>query len=418
MFRFIAASVAIVAVLCSSVFAATPAPQVIFDQTAMVMHFDLQAATPEAITAAFNAINPEGDGEMKQMRDELIAKRDSFAKLGGRTVTMAINITSDGPGHMVAVGVADGADHEGIAKLIADDDATAAEVADGVVLAWPRGHRPTGKASAATLNRIDAASKAVGDGAVLFMLLPNDHVRQMIRQEAETEREEQRMVSMMGISAAQANWIAAAVTVSDKPKIRIVADMPDESTATELKTHWVGLLRMGQTVFTAMAKQNGMQIRDLGPSVEALTPTANGARLTIELDGTNARTVGSALLPAVVSARKAARDVVLASNMRQVAIGIHAYGADYGGKFPPTLEAMVEAEYLSKENWPQMITHPTGSYSPAFIYIKPDVATMAQVEEPGKTPLLIEADKDGKPKPGGITVYVDGHVSVPQADRP
>jgi len=397
---------------------AEPEPSIIFDTTVLVMHIDIETATDDAITDAFRAIVPLLNADVKRMRDDLIAKRNELAELGVTSLTTTINFMADGGAPMAAARAADDADMEKIAAWLKTNGPSTAmetEIGDGMVIGWQANNRVPDEPSKAAADRIAAAKQHVGDGAVFITFMPNDQIRQEIIREAQRAQGQDRMAAMMGVTAAKANWIAGVVQVGEAPSAKMMADMPDAPAAEQLKTLWMGVLRMGQQMMMAMASQQGDDMPDLEPVIQAMTPTGNDNQLTVTIDTPAAKTVGRTVLPAIIAARQAAQRTVLMSNMRQATIGVHVYANDYNDQFPANLDALIEGGYIRKDSWQTISKHPDG-YSPAFVYVKPDVATMREIEKPSETPLLIEADKDGKPKPNGITAYVDGHVTVPQPE--
>lgn len=398
---------------------ATPASQVIYDNTVVVMHFDIEAATPQSITAMFDAVAPQAKEDIAQMRDNLITKRNELAELGVTDLTMSVYTEGKGDVPMMAARLGDNADSAKVTEWIVANGPTRnmVTIADNdMVIGWPSSQKVTGEPSQAAADRLAAATKVVGNGPFVIAFLPNEKLRGLIQQESENARGQKKMMAMMAVTAAKANWIIGTIQPGPTPSVRIIADMPDPASAEQLSNLWMGSVRIGQQLMMAMASRGGGDVPDLEPVVQALTPKVEDARATVTIDTPTAKTIATTALPGIISARKTAQRAVLLSNMRQATIGIITYTVDYGGQFPPTLDAVVKGGYIDEAGWKKIIKHPTGGYSPAFVYVKPDVARLGQLQNPTETAILIEADKDGKPKKDGIAAYADGHVATPDPE--
>jgi hypothetical protein len=107
----------------------------------------------------------------------------------------------------------------------------------------------------------------------------------------------------------------------------------------------------------------------------------------------------------LAAAHQDARKAQLASNMRQVLIGVQAYAADHRGKLPAILDDL--GEYLPHVEQPWV--HPETNERPAFEYVRP-ADTLDAIREPSRTPLLYEL-RGGQRVEGGWIGYADGHVA-------
>jgi hypothetical protein len=408
--------------LAGSLHAAAPAPQAIYDNTVLVMHFDIAAATPQTITAMFNAIAPQAGKDIDKMRDDLITKRNELAAMGVTDLTSTLSVDDQGEVPVMAARLGDNADPDKVAKWLADNgpsgEMLTVPLDDGLVLAWPIDKKLVGEPSKAVADRLAAATKAVGAGPMIIAFLPNEEFQKMFAEHAQHMRGQQKMAAMLAVTAARANWIIGSMQPGPKPSVTMIAEMPDRNSAEQLSTLWMGTVRIGQQMMMAMASQQGGDVPDLEPVVQALTPKVEGGRATVAIDAPTAKTIATTVLPSVIAARNTARRAVLASNMRQAMVGVITYTVDYGGQFPPDLDAVVKGGYIDKASWKKINEHPTGGYSPAFVYVKPDAAQINGLKDPTKTAVLIEADKQGKPKKDGFAAYADGHVQKQEKPKP
>lgn len=115
-------------------------------------------------------------------------------------------------------------------------------------------------------------------------------------------------------------------------------------------------------------------------------------------------TLAGLLMPALNRARRQAKRVECINNLRQIGIALNSYALDNDGKFPDTLQALVDNKYLSDS---KMLYCPERKNEIAqYRYKSP--GTVSNVE--AGTP-LVECDSDNHLLPNPYNVlYGDGHV--------
>jgi len=87
---------------------------------------------------------------------------------------------------------------------------------------------------------------------------------------------------------------------------------------------------------------------DAGWPLKTLSPFPGSALLALNASGLSASQSAvamGALLPALGSARRSARQVASASNMRQIAMASFMYAEDFDGELPPDLGILAEKGY-------------------------------------------------------------------------
>lgn len=109
--------------------------------------------------------------------------------------------------------------------------------------------------------------------------------------------------------------------------------------------------------------------------------------------------------PFVKMARKYARKINCANNLRKIGLGLHSYAAEHDDKFPPNLEAL----------YPNYVEDPGVFDCPATKSVgtreNPDYSYNAALTELSMPKEIISSDKDGNHKKSGRNILrVNGSV--------
>ncbi len=155
---------------------------------------------------------------------------------------------------------------------------------------------------------------------------------------------------MLGV-LKESDILAVRVEVSEQEKIQMVLASPDEGATQRLAKHINSLLAFGRDSVVAEAQQNmdGGSATDVAMQqyiariskviVEALQPRQIGNRLVVEVDQLQSvsviGTLTGLMLPALQSARGAARRMQSSNNLKQLALAMHNFESAYRS-FPTT----------------------------------------------------------------------------------
>lgn len=391
--------------------AGAPAGSIIHDETVLVVHCDLTACSAEQVTATIKALAGEGAEELTGQSEETLAKWKAIAELGVTDLTITQSITEGKHDvGMMALGHGPQADVQAIKQWLGENGPKHTEpVSAGDHSVWTSLSKEQleTEPSAAKARQIAELIKAHSIGPVSLVFTPNQMLRDELAKDAGGAQGPMTMLAGMATTALRAEWMVVWVKPGEQPAAQIKAQMPDDYTANQLAAMVGSVLAMGQQMVTQAMAHTGGEVPDLSPVVAAMTPKVEGKMITMTAETASLKLLGATLVPALAKARKVAQKVVLANNMKQVAMAVHIFAAD-NAELPADLKALAQGNYI--EGLDRLLKHPTGGYSPAFIYVKPSVRRMNEIENPSQTVLLVEVNKDGKPVEGGTRAYADGHV--------
>jgi prepilin-type processing-associated H-X9-DG protein len=115
----------------------------------------------------------------------------------------------------------------------------------------------------------------------------------------------------------------------------------------------------------------------------------------------------SIALPAMGEARQTARRTVSMANLKNIGMAAHIYANDHDGKFPPSLDALREADFVTQ----QTLQSPLDS-SPGVSYIY--VGGQDETSD-ARNVLAYERLYPGSTRTN--VLYFDGHVQHIEIDR-
>ncbi len=173
------------------------------------------------------------------------------------------------------------------------------------------------------------------------------------------------------------------------------------------------LLRQGSVGLMATVKE-GVAHAELRWATRSVgrtrDPAAGAAAVTSPPSGDQAVAVlAQALSASLVEARRQAKRVVSAANMRGIVQGLHMYASEHKGQFPESLAGLLRA--TDAVNLKMLVSPYTGQGPSSidevddktYLIYRPGLATSSPVREI----ILAERKTDGE---GANFVFVDGHV--------
>ena len=161
---------------------------------------------------------------------------------------------------------------------------------------------------------------------------------------------------------------------------------------------------MGPTVSYSWAADDGIHSLSRGPGVTegvgSVVGAAFGGGLAVSI-----------LMPALSKARQQAKEIVCATQLRQIGLGIIMYQSDNNGKSPPNLEVLIKGYDLT----PEMFVCPSSGDKEgqcSYVY------RGADLNETAKPQMVVAYDKKGNHRSGKRNVlFVDGHVQAMTENR-
>jgi prepilin-type processing-associated H-X9-DG protein len=182
---------------------------------------------------------------------------------------------------------------------------------------------------------------------------------------------------------------------------KLVAESESEEAAAQLAV----ALRKG---LASIAERAELSQPGLGEAVRAaLEPRAEGNLVVVAAGREKFERLKRAVAPLLVRARQTAPRVISASRMRNQVVGCLMYAAERETGWPKDLETLVKSGHIS----PDMLVDPARPDDvPAYIYVRPDEASMAK-SDLSKHAVLYE-NFAAWPKGGVNVAYADGHVEL------
>lgn len=376
------------------------------DRTVAALWIDVEradvGAVLEQVRGVLAAIEPplHVREEAEEMREELPdARREAdrwraeFAAAGGREAWILFRV---GPSEPIPVGfvpVHEGADAERLRGLVAELDMFAGEPAlheDAIVVGADLAGLPL--AAPARGEQIAAALAAAREGgeppAAALMLIPSEAIRPVVAGFL------MQGAAAIGLEpdprAVVLEWAVLRVTSPpDAATIRLTAMTPDEGAAEGLAA-----------LLAAMLRAPG----PLADLFRDLPVRAEGAAVVLTLDHRFTTALIERLVPALLNARHAARQIKTGVLVRTAAMGVTTFVAENDGRWPDSLQQLVDAGLLEA----QVLEHPRRGRG--FEYRKPRIA-IAQMADPGSV-VVIRETFEAWPIEGAWVAFADGHTDL------
>lgn len=342
------------------------------------------------------------DEGIKKARDEAKAWREKFAAAGGRELylVLSFNPAADPP----LIGIAPTGSNAKADELIAllrelpEPLGRNARAIEGAIIFGPEAlldGKPL--AEAERLEEVTRTLKRAGDAPVLVSLIPAEFIRRAIAENmAELPAELGGGPTTVLTKGVVAGW--GSLSVAPSWSFKMVAESESEEAAQQLAAT---LTKAIENATSATPPELGAELRKL------LAPRAEGNLVVIAMGNERFASLKKLLVPSMLQARKAARRVVVATNMRQAVMGCFIHAQDHNDQWPKDLQSLVRDGTLPAA----MLTSPDRpDLAEAFAYIPPDMGEMHK-ENPSELVVMYEK-YDQWPEQGVWAAYADGHVQL------
>jgi prepilin-type processing-associated H-X9-DG protein len=286
---------------------------------------------------------------------------------------------------------------QSIRKAIANE-ASVGVHQDAVIIADPRVLAQLPQYPAEDLPELEAAFGA-SDRPVAWVTILPDMARTQLMQNARPLPPQLGGASLGPLIEAY-RWMLVEMSTGPKMELRAVAEMADKASAQTAATTLETVIGGAKQ----MASQQGV---DLTILQQVLAAKVQDNRLITTADAGQIRQLATAAGPSLRRARASAKQVMSASNMRQLLMGAIIYADDHKGAFPDKLEDLTTV--LPGPAMPRLLVNPSQpKRKVGYVYVKPENGAMA--DQPTERLVLYEAFDAW---PGGINVgFADGHVEM------
>jgi hypothetical protein len=388
------------------------------DAAFLIVRADISRADPAGLfTELANSPTFKADAGQRQAldksRDDVKAWRDEFLAAGGKEV-WAIASLSDiadrhppGPPLFLVVPAANAPDRDRLRKcLIQIPDIRDADIksVEGFLVAGKVGRvGPASEEKNAPMPRIPldrptraaairAALNAAEASPVQVLLIPADFARRAFEEMAPTLPAQLGGGPITTITQG-VTWGAASLSLPPDGSFRMTAQSKDPA-AAEALSKLIGEL--------ADRAAKAATVPEFEKLAAALKPRLDGDRLRWSFEKDEFRAVLGQVTAALATARRQARGLMIATELRSIIMGCMTWAADHKDAWPDTLDQLVGPGYIPAE----MIKN-TGPNRRPPIYRKP--APDDFQKRPSITVVLHEAF-DKWPSEGLWVGFADGHV--------
>lgn len=205
------------------------------------------------------------------------------------------------------------------------------------------------------------------------------------------------------------------VDLGHNPSVTGVVELQDATLAAKLAGTIQSLPRLFEAEMSSRGEEE--QAEPLEPeeslaakALAAINCVQAGSKVTVSIGQAKLRPILDDLGPILAVQKQRAQDAMMASRSRQLAVSLIMYANDHDDQWPDTLDELVKAGYLTREQLDDYLTHPTTGEKIAFRYVKPDASWR---DQPATTAVLYEL-RNGAIEPGGWVCYADGHAQKGQ----
>jgi hypothetical protein len=302
------ASLALAAICCRAALAAAPElpPSAIAADTFVVVHMNVAKVDPASVEASAKALLGQQAAMAASGLDKYKAKYAEYTSTGAEAVTFVMSGDPDQekkPEPIIYVKLKPGADFDAAAKKVRDEQAKEAKgqdmeishQGDFMVLHTKATALPTGGSA----DRAKSFGEVLGsaDQAVSVAFIPTDKIRSKMKEDIKNNKDQPAWAQTMAPLLADSKWLMVGAQLGDSPTIGLTLQAADDAGAKGIADS----ITQGGQQLKAQAdqmKQGGPQFAGMatamGGLADALKPTQNGSKVSLNIDG-------KAIAPAVAN---------------------------------------------------------------------------------------------------------------------
>ncbi len=394
--------------------------ELVGDDVVAVLWLDAARLDPVALQKQSEAILGENAKQLEQPLRQLTAVRQAFMAVGGTGfgfVFRGPDVNGRVPEPDAFVKLQEGKDADGLIAMVtgmAGNRATVAAVDKATIVVSTRealAKVKPGKQHPAFEKMLAAQENA----AIAVAFISSESLRNMVAAEKErTLRREERNPGVAEVFAlteqlVAARQVAGAVVIGPQIKVIATATATDEAAARKLAEQVPASIAM----MRKLSQGRASELTLLAALMSGVKVETQGTAVIGTLEGESMQQAARAVTRALFAARTSAREMVSATNIRQLSIAIISFADQNGGKLPDSLDDL--ADFVGgKEALAKLIAHPTTGEAVGVQYTKV-AAKWTDVKMPSATVILREM-RGGKVYETGWAGFLDGHIQ--RLDQP
>jgi hypothetical protein len=313
-------------------------------QTVAVAHVDLTRIDADALLNWVAEVGRLQKQEVEEPRHTVHGWLTELTRAGGKELYVVVSLTDvliEAP--LVVVPLAGDADAQAVRRVLERVEAFKQlnfDARDQMLLGGSMAARKRlQNAKPAPRPELAQAFTAAGDSTAQLLLLPTPDTRRVL---AELLPE---LPPQVGGGSTRPlthglRWAAVGMDLPPKLSLRLVLQSPDADAAGKLK-------EMLTRLVTTVAKQREVRafVPDIDRLAEALTPRAEGDRLTISLGEPELKPY---LLTPVLRVHEAMKRRTAEDNLKRLVIALHNYADTHKGRGPARFPAVANFDKQGK----------------------------------------------------------------------
>ena len=279
-------------------------------------------------------------------------------------------------------------------------DEVARTVGKAVVLALPATFDRLKANKSAPRTDLSEAFAIAGKAQIRVALIPQENARKQLETVAGDLPDELGGGSIKKVSRGL-GWMAIAITMPPDPSLKIVIQASDAADAKTLYDI------VNRSIAWAADRKNGPpEELAFTQMLSHLQPKLEGDRILIELSPADTQRLAATLAGGLLTARNQASRIQVASNLRQLDMGVMMYANEHTLKLPKDLGPDLD-EYLGANSKQLWIDPLRPNQKKPYVYLKL-ADKMTEVKDPATAVLIYENHTTWD---AGINVaFADGHV--------